>query len=317
LKPRQIVVIVTCIIALICGLAWVSVNLVDQSERQVNEIRAINVNAQLGSHKEEKESESDRHAMLYLRTHPGAGAVSFKGYDLTDRAMPSFAGMSKLAFLCLAYTQVGDAGLKYLENLPLRVLDLSDTRVTDDGMDAVNKIHSLDCLFVNETDVGDAGVARLKDLSNLGEIHLNDSRVTDMCAGMIAEHKNIWKVSLAATHTTDKALVDLSTLPQLTTLDLTNTDVTIKGLRLLKNKPLMKTLLMVASRLTDDDLEQITQILPTLQRLDIGRTGITDAGLKHLTKLKLKTLDLQMCKKITTEGIDAFKKACPECKVIF
>jgi len=61
---------------------------------------------------------------------------------------------------------------------PLRILDLSDTRVTDAGLAHIAQFEALEYLSLRGTRVTDAGLPHLARLRALQELHLSDTHVT-------------------------------------------------------------------------------------------------------------------------------------------
>jgi hypothetical protein len=75
-----------------------------------------------------------------------------------------------------------------LEHLPdLRVLDLSDTAVTDAGLVHVKGLAKLEELELDGTEVTDAGLVHLKGLSNLRKLRLQGTQVTEQGAKKILQ----------------------------------------------------------------------------------------------------------------------------------
>jgi len=73
----------------------------------------------------------------------------------------------------LNYTQVSDAGLVHLKELPvLGYLGLAGTRVTDAGLEHLSGLTGLKILWLGDTQVTDEGVKKLQQaLPNCDIIH--------------------------------------------------------------------------------------------------------------------------------------------------
>ncbi len=100
--------------------------------------------------------------------------------EVTDAGIKKIAGLRELTSVLLRGTHVGDLCLPSIVKLPdLRVLDLSRTQVTDDGMSALAHQRTLTWLLIMDTAVTDEGVARLEGLSSLQNLTLKGSKVTD------------------------------------------------------------------------------------------------------------------------------------------
>ena len=80
----------------------------------------------------------------------------------------------------LSNSQVTDAGLEYLRGLPqLTELNLSGTQVSDAGLEYLKGLRYLERLYLNGTRVSDVGLEYLKRLPELKCLGLGDTRVSD------------------------------------------------------------------------------------------------------------------------------------------
>jgi internalin A len=142
---------------------------------------------------------------------------------------------------------VTDAELLDLARLPkLALLDLSHTRITDEGM-----------LFLRPA-------AGIRDL-NL----FYAEQITDQGTTAIKDWKNLRRLNLRGTRIFDGTLAIASGLPQLEALDIANTQVTENGLAELVTLTRLKELSLGRSRLGSRTLETL-RLLPTLEYLDLG-----------------------------------------------
>lgn len=166
-----------------------------------------------------------------------------EGPAVNDEQLIIVRELGDLESLRLAYTEIGDVGLKHLKgNATLRELDAYLTRVTDDGMAWVGSLRNLEKLNLSKTAVGDAGLGHLKQQSQLR------------------------KLSLADTQVTDAGLSHLAGLTKLDSLDLTNTSVTDAGIRHLQFLTEIGELRLGGTYLTDKSLE-IIRAFPKLHLL--------------------------------------------------
>ena len=85
-----------------------------------------------------------------------------------------------LISLQLGSTSVTEAALE--AHLPkmfnLRKLNLSQTSITDKGLDAIAQLSNLEWLNLYGTEVTDAGIAKLKGLTKLEKVYLWNSKAT-------------------------------------------------------------------------------------------------------------------------------------------
>ncbi len=76
--------------------------------------------------------------------------------------------LGNAVYVNLGFTQVTDAGLLYLKDLPkLERLVLDDTQITDAGLVHLMGLTKLKELVLTDTQITDAGLVYLKDLSKL------------------------------------------------------------------------------------------------------------------------------------------------------
>lgn len=104
---------------------------------------------------------------------------------ITDEGLASLASLKRLDSLLLSGTEVTDEGLQSLAGLPLTVLWLGNTRITDDGIEIVADSHAsrLRNLDVRGCRLTNACIAHLARCDDLGRLHMPATRVTD--AGLL------------------------------------------------------------------------------------------------------------------------------------
>jgi hypothetical protein len=130
-----------------------------------------------------------------------------------------------------------DVDLHCLEGLPaLRRLWLGD--VTDEGLEPVERLTSLEELLLPYTKVTDAGLVHLKGLKNLRLLLLAYTRVTDAGLVHLKGLESLDDLDLRDTAVTDAGLAHLRGLKSLTWIMASRTGVSEKGAReLLKSLP--------------------------------------------------------------------------------
>lgn len=79
----------------------------------------------------------------------------------------------------------------------LRILDLTDTDLTDDGLKKLS-CNGLECLDISGTDVGDKGLSHLAALPDLYALYLRDTRITDAGLEQISGQPQISQLDLSA-----------------------------------------------------------------------------------------------------------------------
>jgi hypothetical protein len=98
--------------------------------------------------------------------------------DVGDRAMATIATFTRLKTLDLQHTRITDAGLSRLSRLKLNWLYLDGTKITDDGLKAIENMTDMQYLFLADTPIDDAGLAHLAKFKHLQILAVGGTRVT-------------------------------------------------------------------------------------------------------------------------------------------
>ena len=90
--------------------------------------------------------------------------LDVSGSEVSDRGLQEFAAArSRLRLLDLSFTRVGDEGLKSLASLPeLRHLSLIGCRVTDSGTDSLTRLERLREIYLAKTPVSPQAAEKLR-----------------------------------------------------------------------------------------------------------------------------------------------------------
>ena len=109
-------------------------------------------------------------------------------------------------------------------------LNLSFSKVTDEGLKDVAKLEKLKLLYLIDTKITDTGLKEVAKLKNLSYLLLKDTKITDAGLKEVVKMKKIEKLYLEKTQITDGGLKELSKMQQLRVLRLHGTKVTDEGL---------------------------------------------------------------------------------------
>lgn len=193
-------------------------------------------------------------------------------------------------------------------------LYLTDTAITDAGLELLPALTNLRRLLIDDTSVTDAGLAHLAKLTNLQTLSLMATQVTDVGFVHIASLTSLQILWIGGTQVTDMGLAHIAALSNLQRLSLTNTKITDEGVEHLSGLINLQMLSLNDTQITDAGVEHLNGLV-NLQRLWLSNTKITNEGLEHLSGLvKLKVLDLGHTQ-ITDAAIAKLRKALPKCSI--
>lgn len=144
---------------------------------------------------------------LMSRTMDGRQAFSLRATAAADLAQLAPLAPDRLVALHAEGSGIGDDDLRHLKGMTgLRLLDLSETKVTDLGL-----LHLLDC-------------------TSLETLWLWDTAITDAALGLVARLPCLRQLGLGNTAVTDEGLASLAELVDLRLLQLWGTNVEGPGL---------------------------------------------------------------------------------------
>ena len=189
------------------------------------------------------------------------------------------------------------------QHTTLTSLDLSDTKITNEGLEALAK-HCKNLTSLNLgscRQITDKGLKALaENCSNLTSLDLYHTKINDVGLKAVAPYLgNLTSLRLDDTKITDKGLKALAPyLGNLTSLNLNWYGALSQNLEMFLGH--------TGNRITDDGLEALAPHLGNLISLSLrGCYRITNKGLKALAKncKNLTSLSLRGCYRVTIEGL--------------
>jgi hypothetical protein len=247
-----------------------------------------------------RSTERQRRGLQAIRKYGGwvqygfqypSGDYSYKGFDPNARsAVPQWL----LDWLGVDFFHnVVEVSLNFTENGTVRQ---ENRNRSDDALQYLVAFPDLRVLLLQETQVSDDAMKYLAELKKLEYLFMWDAyTVSDVGVAHLADLKNLRYVHLTTSRISDKSLPVFASLPKLHGLCLQFSDFSDEGLKSLAPMVRLTSLWVCGPQQS--------------------KSQITDAGLKQLDDLKrLTELGIQNTH-ITPEGVKAFKKAVPGCKV--
>lgn len=110
--------------------------------------------------------------------------VELRGLPFSDEGLKSLLAKVRLVGLDVSGSELSDLGLQVLASTrsQLRLLDLSFTRISDEGLKAVASQSELRHISLINCRVTDSGIASLTRLTHLREIYLTKTSVSSQAA---------------------------------------------------------------------------------------------------------------------------------------
>jgi hypothetical protein len=153
------------------------------------------------------------------REHERAGAS-----PLTPRWYRNVFGddfMNPVVVARLAASETADEDLISVGKLThLRMLDLRDTRITDDGLTHLRGLRRIEILVLTGTNLSDRGLEHLTGMTGLKVLCLEETGITDRGLRLLKEFPYLGWLNVCATRITDAGLTQLRDCPRLEVLSL-------------------------------------------------------------------------------------------------
>jgi len=227
----------------------------------------------------------------------------------------------KIIAVDLRGSWMGDAEMLSLAELPdLEKLDLSHTRITDEGMlllKSAPKIRDLS-LFYAEW-ITDQGMAAIRDWKHLKRLNLRGTRISNLTLEILSRISRLEALDIANTLVTDNGVDHLIPLVSLKELSLGRGRLTNSSLEVLRMLPTLTHLDLSGARpgppdapgratpgpgIPEASLRAMAE-LKELRVLKLGYSSITAQQLRILSSLeKVERLGLEMCPRVNDDAVD-------------
>src|SRR5215831_4834636 len=260
-------------------------------------------------------------------------AVNLRGAWINDVEMIDLARLPDLERLDLSHTRITDEGMLNLKPAPkIRELKLYYSEwITDHGMGAIKQWKNLKRLDLRGTRISDGTLEIVSSLTGLEALDIAQTEVTDVGLENLITLVNLKELAAGRGRLTNTGLVALRLLPTLTLLDLSGARPT---------PPDAPGGRGAGSGFPDETLKAM-QELTDLRVLYLGFSDLTPTALRTLSSLeKVEKLGLQGCSRVddsalaelaqwkslkyldvqetqaTEKGLAALKSARPGIKII-
>jgi len=237
-------------------------------------------------------------------------SLYLRGCDIKSKDLSALVPLSKLEVLDLGYCDLRDgSGLKSLNGLPLRYLNLHSTKTNDAGLQNLTPLAgTLQTLILDRcTEITNDGLQNLSSFAALSHLSFQYCNIGNAGLEHLAPLTGLKILDLAlCDNITDIGVVHLSGMTELEKLSLNScyriSDNSIKSLQKL-------------TALRDLDLggcifignNGLTNLKPlTLVNINLKQTRINDEGLRALDQSLLETIDLGRCPFVTIDCVKIF-----------
>jgi hypothetical protein len=233
------------------------------------------------------------------------------GDKVTDAGLAKLAGLEKLQRLHLGGSGISDEGLKHIATLPalealsivnnenitvagvrelikiksLRVIDLTDTKLAVEAVEALAKHKHLSCVRFSSNELKPEHYTAFQSFPALEALCIAGSWTDDVAVQHVAKIERLRELdcSLAPVH--DETVKVLARMPNLEKLSIWNDPITDDGVALFQTFPKLTHVWISGRQLTDRSLRELAKV-KTLKHANITATSMTDEGLREFFKAR-------------------------------
>lgn len=205
--------------------------------------------------------------------------------DATDKGVASLAALTHLRRLSLNSRGITSRAIPvFLRMKNLKVLELVNTRIDDDGLRTLTGLKHVLALGLDESiQISDKGIRTLAAFDTLAVLSLNGLSITSESARSLSQLTNLRGLMLSKTKFDDAGLRQLASLKNLRVLQLEGTGVVNVGTDL--RFPTLEYLNVRNTDLTDNGLKHLSYC-SRLRCLDVSRTCITKASIRTIASMQ-------------------------------
>ena len=164
----------------------------------------------------------------------------------------------------VAYPDAQDSDLDEIGRwTSLRVLYLSDSAVTDDGLASIAPLRNLEELYLHNTDIGGSGLACVGGYDQIQAIGLDGTRVTGTSLRTVRTRKRLSLLSLSQIGLSDADVLPLTDMASVRDLDLSHNNLSNRALTYLESMTGLDTLDLTGNdRISEHALIRLREKLP-------------------------------------------------------
>ena len=228
------------------------------------------------------------------------GAVNLRGSWVSDVELIDIARLPNLERLDLSHTRITDEGMLHLKSATgIRELKLLYAeQITDQGMNAIKQWKMLTRLDLRGTRISNGTLDIVSHLPHLEALDVANTQVTDNGLDLLITLTNLKELALGRGRGGETDLSFLRILPSITDLDLSGARPVPPDMGEAKRRPVAPV-----PPFPQKSIDAIAE-LRNLRTLKVGFSGITAADLKELRPLQnLEKLGLEECPRINDDAV--------------
>jgi Leucine-rich repeat (LRR) protein len=226
-------------------------------------------------------------------------AVNLRGAWVNDVELIDLASLPHLQRLDLSHTRITDEGMLHLKSaVGIQELNLYYAElITDQGMSAIRNWKALKRLNLRGTRVANGTMEIVSQLAQLEALDIANTQVTDNGMDLLIALTNLKELALGRSRVGEADLGFLRMLPTLTSLDLSGARPVPPDMGNAKRRR------PSVPPIPEKTIEALTE-LKQLRKLKLGFSGVSASDLKTLSSLEhVEKLGLEECPRVDDKAV--------------
>jgi len=215
-------------------------------------------------------------------------------FEIQKKIATEMKTLEKVETIRLGALNFDDESLGvFLNKTPnLKIIDLTQTNITDYSLTLLAKFCKLETLNLSKTKITDKGIELIQDLKNLKSLILSETKITDNSLESLGKMNKLELINIENTTITDNGIEKISRLLAIQTLIIGGTKVTQKSMAVISNFSNLERLSLSNLSLSSKDIILLKNI-NNLRELDLVNIAMTDDIVKELANFfQIKSLSL-------------------------
>jgi eukaryotic-like serine/threonine-protein kinase len=223
---------------------------------------------------------------------------------------------------------IDDRVFKYIQDIPLRHLDLCDTQVTDAGLASAGKMKTLESLNLSQLNrplaqglkrrISYQGLEQLAKLPHLRKLELESDYLTDRDLKALTLFPHLTELDLSSPQCCSLKFLDyVGGLQDLTTLQIEGLQITLPQLVTMKNFRHLRSLNLRKNHvIRSDDADAFFRLGDHLEFLSVEKTNVDGGFVRKLFQFnELGQLNLRKCSQVKRQDVLFLRKVLPGCVI--
>jgi len=221
---------------------------------------------------------------------------------------------------------IDDRIFAYIHDIPLKRLDLCDTRITDAGLKNLAKMKTLETLNLSEVNkrvggrlkrrISYEGLAQLANLPHLRKLDLESDYLTDKDLTALSLLHHLTELDLSAPQCFSLAFLEcVGAMPDLTRLRIEGLQLSFPQLASMENFAHIRSLYLKRNHaLQSHDAGRFFERANHLEYLSLQETEIEGSFVRKLNQFyELGQLNLKGCRNLKRQDVLFLRRALPGC----